>query len=261
MSRLGLLVFIVPVMVLALFACGSSSESSEEPSGAPDAAGADVAIFPDEVIEERIREKLKQPYGPIAIADLAQLTEFGVALDLYVTDLSGLEYLVNLNEFDMTQNKTSDISTLSSLTTLTKLNLTQNDIVDISALAPLVNLTFLWIQDNEVADISALGSLTQLTELNLQKNHIVDISALANMTELSILNLTSNNIVDISPLASLPNLTFVELSQNEITDLSPFLESTLGEGTKITLWGAPLDANTVDVVIPELEARGIRVDH
>jgi|TARA_B100000315_G_scaffold213900_1_gene212092 hypothetical protein len=248
-------------MALALFACGSSSESSEDSSGAPEASGADVAIFPDEVIEERIREKLKQPDGPIAIADLAQLTEFGVALDLYVTDLSGLEHLVNLNEFDMTQNKTSDISTLSSLTTLTKLNLTQNDIVDVSALAPLVNLTFLWAQDNEIVDISSLASLTKLTELNLQKNHITDISALANMTELSILNLTSNNIVDISPLALLPNLTLAELSQNDITDLSPLLDTPLGEGTRIALWGAPLDANSVDVVIPQLEAKGIRIDH
>lgn len=264
MSRLRFLVPGILILVFTLFACGAATEPDEEAAGvAGTAAGAvaasGVAIFPDELIEEKIRLKMRQPEGPILTSDLEQVTSLSMALDLYVTDLSGLELLVNLTEFDLTQNKTIDISPLASITSLTRLNLTQNDIIDISALAPLTNLTFLWIQDNDVIDISALASLTNLTELNLQKNQIVDISALATLTNLTTLNLTSNNISDLSPLASLTNLTLIEFSKNEITDLSPLLDIGLGEGATIRLWGEPLDTNSVEVVIPQLKAAGVKV--
>jgi len=255
-SRIRFLAFSVTVMAFTLIACGTSSEST---GGSTGSSASPEVTFPDELIEEKIRLNIKLPKGPILASELEKLTEFSMALDLYVDNLTGLERLVNLQDFDLTQNKTVDISPLASLTNLTRLNLTQNDIVDVTALAPLTNLTFLWIQDNEVVDISALGSLTNLIELNLQKNQITDISAISSMANLEILNLTSNNISDLSPLTSLSNITLLELSKNQITDISPLLNSCLGEGATSRLWGEKLDANSVDVVIPQLKAAGVKV--
>lgn len=293
MRRSFFLAASISVIVFAVVACGSSTDEREltsaqqfsesvedvsklsgtgesdrrarrmvltgtESDAGPRAVGG-VANFPDELIEKTIRLQLRQPDGDLLVSDLETVTNLGMSLQLYVTTISGLELLVNLTEFDLTQNMTSDISPLTSLTKLTKLNLTQNDVGDISSLAGLTNLTFLWLQDNIVSDISPLAGLTKLTELNLQKNEISDISALAALTDLTLLNLTSNKISDLSPLASLNKLTVLQLAKNEITDISPLLEIGLGEGTTIRMWGLDLDTNSVDVVIPQLEAAGVKV--
>jgi Leucine-rich repeat (LRR) protein len=278
-------------MVFALVACGSATEQAPEKTSASKisetvedvsklgtrrarrsagsmtgdtSASTEVvaqgeAVFPDPLVDEMIRLKLGQPEGPILISDLTQLTTLNLGLELYVADLSGLEHLVNITELDLTQNQVTDLSPIASLTKLTSLDLAQNDITDISALTSLTNLTFLRIQDNLVTDISPLAGLTKLTELNLWTNEISDISSLAALTDLAKINLTKNQISDLSPLASLTNVARLELITNEITDLSPLLQTGFAEGAEIRLWGEPLDAHSIDVVIPQLEAAGVKV--
>ena len=290
MGRLIFLVVIIQAMVFALVACGSATEQAGEKTSASkisetmsasqlgtrrarrssgsmtgdtsassEVVAEGVAVFPDPLVEEMIRLKLDQPLEPILISDLKQLTALNLGLELYVADLSGLEHLVNITELDLTQNQVTDLSPIASLTKLTSLDLAQNDITDISPLTSLTNLTFLRIQDNLVTDISPLAGLTKLTELNLWLNEISDISPLAALTDLTKINLTSNKISDLSPLASLTNVTKLELTKNEITDLSPLLQTGFGEGAEIRLWGEPLDAHSIDVVIPQLEAAGVKV--
>ena len=291
MGRLIFVVFIIQAMVLTLIACGSATEQAPEKTSAKKisetvedvsqldtrrarrsagsmtgdtSASTEVvaqgeAVFPDPLVDEMIRLKLGQPEGPILISDLTQLTTLNLGLELYVADLSGLEHLVNITELDLTQNQVTDLSPIASLTKLTSLDLAQNDITDISAFTSLTNLTFLRIQDNLVTDISPLAGLTKLTELNLWTNEISDISSLAALTDLAKINLTKNQISDLSPLASLTNVARLELITNEITDLSPLLQTGFAEGAEIRLWGEPLDAHSIDVVIPQLEAAGVKV--
>ena len=291
MTRLIFLVVIIHAMVFALVACGSADEQSAEKTSASKisetvedvskldtrrarrsagsmtvntSASTEVvaegeAVFPDPLVDEMIRLKLDQPVGPILVSDLKQLTSLNLGLELYVADLSGLEHLVNITELDLTQNQVTDLSPLAGLTKLTSLDLAQNDITDISALTSLTNLTFLRIQDNLVTDISPLAGLTKLTELNLWTNDISDISSLVALTDLAKINLTKNKISDLSALGSLTNVTRLELITNEITDLSPLLETGFAEGAEIRLWGEPLDAHSIDVVIPQLEAAGVKV--
>jgi hypothetical protein len=290
-GRLIFLVVITQAMVFALFACGSATEQAPEKTSASkisetvedvsklgtrrarrssgsmtgdsiassEVAAEGEAVFPDPLVDEMIRLKLDQPLGPILISDLKQLTSLNLGLELYVADLSGLEHLVNITELDLTQNQVTDLSPIASLTNLTSLDLAQNDITDISPLVGLTNLTFLRIQDNLVTDISPLAGLTKLTELNLWTNEISDISPLAALTDLAKINLTKNKISDLSPLASLTDVTRLELITNEITDLSPLLQTGFAEGAEIRLWGEPLDAHSIDVVIPQLEAAGVKV--
>ena len=217
-------------------------------------------IFPDPAVEEAVRKDLKQEEGPIMIADVAEFTSFSVNQLLYVADISGMEHMVNLTEFDLSQNATADISVLAGLTKLTRLDMAQNDISDLTPVTDLTNLTYLRVKDNRVSDLTPLSGLTNLTELDLWENAITDISPLASLVNLETLNLTKNQISDISPLAALSNLNHLELTRNEITDISPLLESGLGEGDTVRLWGLSLDDNSLNVVIPQLEERGVRVD-
>tara|TARA_Y100000780_G_scaffold228342_1_gene245753 strand:+ start:248 stop:1090 length:843 start_codon:yes stop_codon:yes gene_type:complete len=237
----------------------SAGSMTGDTSASTEVVAEGEAVFPDPLVDEMIRLKLDQPVGPILISDLKQLTALNLGLELYVADLSGLEHLVNITELDLTQNQVTDLSPLAGLTKLTSLDLAQNDITDISPLTSLTNLTFLRIQDNLVTDISPLAGLTKLTELNLWTNEISDISPLAALTDLAKINLTKNKISDLSALASFTNVTRLELITNEITDLSPLLQTGFAEGAEIRLWGEPLDAHSIDVVIPQLEAAGVKV--
>ncbi len=247
----------VAAVVAAEAAVAASSAPPPEPSEDP----TKEAIVPDETFEERIRIDLDRPEGPILIGDLEAFTEFDVSVfaPAPVADLTGAEHLINVTKFILNTNEIVDVSPLAGLTTLTWLNLAQNRIVDVSPLAGLTNLAFLTFEMNRIVDVSPLASLTNLASLSLRGNQVVDISPLASLTNLTELNLTHNRVSDLSPLASLSNLKLLTLVKNEITDLSPLLEAGWGEGTEIRLWGEPLDANSIDVVIPQLEAAGVKV--
>ncbi|MGD8787545.1 MAG: leucine-rich repeat domain-containing protein, partial [Phycisphaerales bacterium] len=137
-----------------------------------------------------------------------------------ITDLSGLEYAVNLTMLSLDENPVSDISALAGLTNLTNLYFWINQISDISALSDLENLVELSLESNQISDISALAGLTNLTHLYLPDNQISDISALSGLTNLERLHLSENQISDISALSGLTNLTGLFLGNNQISDIS-----------------------------------------
>jgi Leucine-rich repeat (LRR) protein len=177
-----------------------------------------------------------------------------------ISDISPLAGLTNLIVLNMVTNNISDISPLAGLTNLIVLKLEQNNINDITLLANLTNLEVLWLSRNNISDLSPLAGLTNLQELELHQNNISDITLLANLTNLEVLKLQQNNISDISPLAGLTNLQYLVLWGNNISDISPLVaNSGLSDGDTVNLSGNPLSTTSVDVYIPQLEARGVTV--
>jgi len=96
-------------------------------------------IFPDPELEAAIREELRKPEGTILSSDLKRLVSLEV---LYsdITDLTGLEYCINLEGLYIEGNNISDISPLGHLTKLTGVVLTNGQISDVSPLASSKNL-------------------------------------------------------------------------------------------------------------------------
>ena len=89
-----------------------------------------------------------------------------------------------------------------------------------------------------------------------------DISALTNLTNLEILNLGNNRISDISPLTNLTGLRCLRLESNQIRDISPLmLNEGPGLGNEIDLRWNPLSSDSINIYIPELEARGVIVEY
>jgi Leucine-rich repeat (LRR) protein len=239
--------------------------------------------FPDANLEAAIREVLNKPEGSINRSDLEPLITL-VAQEIGISDLTGLEYCVNLGWLYLDDNNISDISSLAGLTNLQELHLGGNNISDISALAHLTNLWYIGLHQNSISDISPLAGLTNLEELFLGGNNISDLSALADLTGLGLLNLDDNsisdisalaglnnlesllslrdnNISDISPLAGLINLQEYDLSGNNISDISPLVaNSGLSAGDFVALRDNPLSTTSVNVYIPQLEARGVIVE-
>jgi Leucine-rich repeat (LRR) protein len=205
-----------------------------------------------------------------------------------VDDISPLVNLAKLENLDLERNQTSDISPLANLTSLTRLSLGANQISDISPLAKLTKLTYLSLGGNQISDISPVANLTKLTYLSLGNNQISDISPLAKLTSLTNLSLGSNQISDISPLAKLTSLTDLSLEFNKISDISslanltslkdlnlsvnqiidieplvanPGLSREDSEEDEVDLWNNPLSLNSTNTYIPQLEARGVKVQH
>ena len=115
--------------------------------------------FPDANLEAAIREAIDKPEGLIFTSDLDGLTSLKTK---GITDLTGLEYCINLTELDLAWNQITDISPLASLTKLTALHLAGNQISDLSPLTSLTNLTRLNLEDNPLSDTSINTYIPQL---------------------------------------------------------------------------------------------------
>ena len=95
---------------------------------------------------------------------------------------------------------------------------------------------------------------------SLGDNNISDISALAGLTNLRDINLWGNNISDISPLADLTGLWYLVLWGNNISDISALVDNAgLSDGDIVSLQDNPSSTTSVNVYIPQLEARGVTV--
>ena len=182
--------------------------------------------IPDAGLRTALEAQMGKNSGdPITTTELETLPGLS-APDHDISDLTGLEYAINLTTLRLGNNQIDDVSLLASLANLTDLRLGNNEISDVSPLADLIKLTRLELSSNEINDVSPLTALTDLMDLRLSTNEINDISPLADLTNLTRLELFSNQIQDVNPLADLTNLTHLELFSNRISNLSPLADLT-----------------------------------
>ena len=190
----------------------------------PPEPSSNAVNIPDPNLRAAIEEALgKAKDATITEADMATLTTLSISHHSSgpISDLTGLEYAINLTHLFLATVGVSDISLIGKLTNLTELSLQVNRISDISPVAKLTKLTFLNLGQNDISDISPLAGLTKLTFLLLSNNsRLSDISPVAGLTNLTDLELAQNNISNISPLSRLTNLTYLNLSANTIRDIS-----------------------------------------
>ena len=176
------------------------------------ASGPDV-LFSDPALEQAVREVLGKPSGLVSPDDLRSITELS-ARELGITDLTGLEYLVNLASLNLSGNKIEDLTPLQSLTGLKYLVLDANQITDISALSGLTNIEWLSLEQNAISDISPLSSLMGMQYLAVTGNSIKNVSPLAGLQNLAVLRLAANEISELR-FGVLPSLYYLDLAGNK----------------------------------------------
>ena len=202
-----------------------------------------------EVPDTHLASELRRELGlasdaDITAGDMARLISFYPDSEESITDLTGLEYALNITALILnSQTELNDLTQLSSLVTLTVLDLEDTSLTDLSFLENLVALTRLSLKGTGIVDVSPLASFVNLTNLGLQSNSIVDVSPLRSLVNLTILALQSNSIVDVSPLVDLVNLTYLGLFDNPILDTSPLYP--------LTQQDPPVDID-IEVVVPEV---------
>ena len=181
---------------------------------------ATVSI-PDSNLEAAVREKL----GLASDATITQLVMLRLTLlnasNQQITDLTGLEYALNLQFLNLTDNQIEDITPLTNLTDLTRITLSGNPVTDIMALAKLVKLSRLNCHECNISNITPLAGLTNMKDLRLSGNPISDITPLEGLTNVTILTLgySERLISDITPLEGLVNLWQLTLIRASISDI------------------------------------------
>ena len=152
-----------------------------------------------------------------------------------ISDLTGLEYAVNLEELWLSDNPVSDLSPLAGCTNLIRLFAWDTpNISDISPLANLTKLEQLEITGSDVHDISSLVRLTNLRVLQFYSSDISDISPLSGMTKLEGVRFRHSDVEDITPLANLIHLEWLDLASNAVSDLSPLRNLTKLESADLS---------------------------
>jgi hypothetical protein len=105
------------------------------------------------------------------------------------------------------------------------------------------------------------SDLQGLTNLGCYRG-VTDLTGLEYCTNLTRFSDTVCQISDISPLANLTILRRLSLSDNQISDISPLVDNEgLSEGDLVVLAGNPLSCDSINTYIPQLEARGVIVNH
>ena len=218
-------------------------------------AYAQVVEIPDPNLEKAIREELNLPDTvPITQQEMLRLTRLS-AWHSEITDLTGLEYAIYLNDLGLNGNQISDLKPLAELINLQSLGIGGNQISDISPLANLTNLIGLDAGHNKISDITPLANLTKLEWLNLIHNSIGDISPLANLTNLWLLHIQHNRIIDITPLQGLNLTDFLYDKVCEIEPLSPSIRERIENKSfpsTFRIWGKFVDLDQLRTERPEI---------
>lgn len=138
----------------------------------------DAIKFPDEAFEKAIRRSIRKLSGDILKSDLEKITVLS-AESFNITNISGVENLINLEKLYLADNKISDINTLSGLVKLDTLNIDNNQISDISSIKNLKRLQQLFFDQNIINNISVLSNLTKLRLLYIRNNSINEADILS----------------------------------------------------------------------------------
>lgn len=183
----------------------------------------EYAVIPDQNLLIALNDvvlKKGKVTTPILISELNNSGSTTVNLNSRnITDLTGIEHLVNIKTLYLDSNKIQNLSPLASLGNLRDLSIHSNQISDVTPLAGMTSLKSLTINSNQISDIAPLASL-DLTSLTINRNKIEDLTPLAGLVNLTSLSLYSNQISDLTPLAGLVNLSTLHLHNNKITDIS-----------------------------------------
>ena len=196
-----------------------------------------IVNIPDDKFRACLCAYLGQPsWEPITDDELATLTGAISVSEQGIADITGAEYLINIDMFDASYNQLVDISPIAGLVKLTDLRFTGNHISTLSPLSQLVNLTYFEAGNNSISQgLDAFSNLTKLNSLDLRQNYIKDISVLSPLINLTYLSVNSNQLKDFSVCRNFSHLKGLEIDVNQLWDFTPL--ASLPELTDLTLTG------------------------
>lgn len=151
------------------------------------------------------------------LKNLKSLEELTLDINFEISEVNGLDTLINLQVLSIEANQITKISGLENLINLQKLDLSNNQITKIEKVDNLINLNSLNLFANQISKIENLNKLSNLEVLDLSHNQISDIEGLDKLIKLRNLYLNENKISEIKGLDQLTNLRDFVLFRNNIS--------------------------------------------
>ncbi len=183
-------------------------------------SAGETVVFADANLEFYIRTQIGKPSGTLTANDLAGVEEI-YAASSGISDISGIEYCVNLKILDLSRNSIRSIEPLRGLRDLTYFAIHNNQVSDLGPLSNKQKLTKLVLWNNSIMDLSPLSALDNLKHLDVSRNDIEDITAIRELTNLEVLSIAYNNIRSIEAVRYLTKLYHFYIGGNPIYDTSP----------------------------------------
>ncbi|MED2931171.1 NEAT domain-containing protein, partial [Bacillus wiedmannii] len=160
---------------------------------------------------------------PITKGDLLKVKSLIVveAKSKGIQDVTGLEYMTNLETLTLEEVKLENIQFISSLRQLKSLSITYGELKDIGPLAELEHIESLSLRNNKISDLSPLSQMKKIKMLDLNSNYIKDIKPLFTVTTLKTLTVANNQIsnANLAGIEQLKNVKILSLSNNGLTNI------------------------------------------
>ncbi|MEI4617514.1 leucine-rich repeat domain-containing protein [Bacillus cereus] len=160
---------------------------------------------------------------PITKEDLLKVKSLIVveAKSKGIQDVSGLEYMTNLESLTLEEVKLENIQFISSLRQLKSLSITYGELKDIGPLAELEHIESLSLRNNKISDLSPLSQMKKIKILDLNSNYIKDIKPLFTVKSLRTLIVANNQISNdnLAGIEQLKNVKNLSLSNNGLTNI------------------------------------------
>ena len=186
----------------------------------------DANVIVDKQLQRHInkynlnRENLDDP---ITQEDLLKVKSLIVveAKSKGIKDVSGLEYMTNLENLTLEEVKLKNIKFISDLRQLKSLSITYGELEDIGPLATLEHIEFLTLRNNKISDLSPLSQMKKIKMLDLNSNYIKDIKPLFTVKSLRTLTVANNQISNagLEGVHQLKNLKTFEISNNGLSNV------------------------------------------
>ncbi|ONG80258.1 internalin [Bacillus cereus] len=160
---------------------------------------------------------------PITKEDLLKVKSLIVveAKSKGIKDVSGLEYMKNLENLTLEEVKLENIKFISNLRQLKSLSITYGELEDIGPLAELEHIESLSLRNNKISDLSPLSQMKKIKLLDLNSNYIKDIKPLFTAKSLRTLTVANNQIsnANLAGIEQLKNVKSLSLSNNGLTNI------------------------------------------
>ena len=135
--------------------------------------------------------------APITKEDLLQIKKIEIFKEKgnEIKDITGLEYMTNLEKLTLEGVGLKNIEFISNLKQLNNVNVSHNQIEDITPLSSLENLQWLNLTGNRIKDVSVLGSMLDLLSLKLAENEIRDVRPLIQLGQWGTIDVRRQKVI------------------------------------------------------------------
>ncbi|MCQ6305471.1 leucine-rich repeat domain-containing protein [Bacillus cereus] len=157
--------------------------------------------------------------APITKKDLLQIKTLSIYSGKGITEITGLEYMTNLEKLTLRESNVKDISAISKLRGLKYVDLTSNSIESIHPIEQLENINMLFLRDNKISDLTPLSKMKKIKTLDLIGNNIKDIQPLFTLSTMKQLYLANNQISDLTGIDRLNNVELLWIGNNKINNV------------------------------------------